>query len=485
MRIVKVVVEKLFGYLNYTIPLYDMVTIIHGLNGSGKTTMLRIINAVFNDEIRTLYDIEFHSVEFTLSNGDSFQIIKDSTLAGEEPGNQFSYEYLFVKWKKDGQRKEYNPYEQYSYQSFHVRLTDYLEKTNRPLPYLRKTGPDEWLNLRTGTTLTNPEVIEKYGEAIASRMNVDFPEFQLPEEVQDMIRQTAVFFIKTDRLTCEKMEEFPYNGRIEHKTVRRVKQVAEQLSQKIKDAIQYYAKVSQEKDRTFPFRTIQRESAAPAMTAEEIKKKILQLEEKRKELTENGVLEDTNSTGDFQSLVDGMNDRNLQNLTLYVQDTSEKLDTLTSLSASINQFRRLIESSFDSRKKIQFSKENGFSFLSKDLNAPIPLEKLSSGEQHEIVMFYDLIFNSKKDELVLIDEPELSLHISWQMEFVNELMEIIQANHFYVVLSTHAPQIVNGNWDIAVKLSENSHAEKQTADSTDAEEDSWDLDEEEEDGEQS
>ena len=37
------------------------------------------------------------------------------------------------------------------------------------------------------------------------------------------------------------------------------------------------------------------------------------------------------------------------------------------------------------------------------------LVRLSSGEQHELVLAYDLLFKVKEKSLVLIDEPELSL----------------------------------------------------------------------------
>ena len=39
---------------------------------------------------------------------------------------------------------------------------------------------------------------------------------------------------------------------------------------------------------------------------------------------------------------------------------------------------------------------------------------LSSGELHLFIIFYEIIFNTYKNSLILIDEPELSFHISWQ-----------------------------------------------------------------------
>jgi len=56
---------------------------------------------------------------------------------------------------------------------------------------------------------------------------------------------------------------------------------------------------------------------------------------------------------------------------------------------------------------------------------PVDLESLSSGEQHELVLLYDLLFKTKKDTLLLVDEPEISLHIAWQKQFLSDLRRII------------------------------------------------------------
>jgi len=44
----------------------------------------------------------------------------------------------------------------------------------------------------------------------------------------------------------------------------------------------------------------------------------------------------------------------------------------------------------------------------------LKLTDLSSGEQQEVVMLYELLFCVQPGTLVLIDEPELSLHVVWQ-----------------------------------------------------------------------
>ncbi len=56
--------------------------------------------------------------------------------------------------------------------------------------------------------------------------------------------------------------------------------------------------------------------------------------------------------------------------------------------------------------------------------------------------------------MVLIDEPEISLHVAWQKEFLNDLQEIINIQNMPVVIATHSPQIIDGNWELTVDLEE-------------------------------
>lgn len=136
-------------------------------------------------------------------------------------------------------------------------------------------------------------------------------------------------------------------------------------------------------------------------------------------------------------------------LSVYVHDTERKLQTLAALREKVTLFKDLIESRF-SGKVVNVSKQNGFTISYRDKT--VPLEKLSSGEQHQLVLFFELLFELKNNALILIDEPELSLHVSWQKRFIGDLRRIIDLNIFDVVLATHSPQLI-GRWlDLSVDL---------------------------------
>ena len=79
-------------------------------------------------------------------------------------------------------------------------------------------------------------------------------------------------------------------------------------------------------------------------------------------------------------------------------------------------------------------------------------ENLSSGEQHELVLLYDLLFNVEPGTLVLIDEPEISLHVGWQQKFLSDVSDIARLTSLRFVVATHSPQIIHKWWERATAL---------------------------------
>ena len=82
------------------------------------------------------------------------------------------------------------------------------------------------------------------------------------------------------------------------------------------------------------------------------------------------------------------------------------------------------------------------------------MNNLSSGEKQEIVLFYELIFESGNNELLLIDEPEISLHIVWQKMFMDDLLRIVKYKGINAIVATHSPQIINNHWERQIDLGE-------------------------------
>jgi len=71
----------------------------------------------------------------------------------------------------------------------------------------------------------------------------------------------------------------------------------------------------------------------------------------------------------------------------------------------------------------------------------LDLETLSSGEKQIVTLLTYLKFGQQVGRLYLIDEPELSLHPKWQSEFLNSVMKLTPEDT-QLILATHSAEIV-------------------------------------------
>jgi hypothetical protein len=72
------------------------------------------------------------------------------------------------------------------------------------------------------------------------------------------------------------------------------------------------------------------------------------------------------------------------------------------------------------------------------------LRRASSGEQCMLIMLLGIAGHIENDSLVLIDEPEVSLHPRWQEEFMPLLEACFENyNRCHFVVATHSPQITS------------------------------------------
>jgi len=74
---------------------------------------------------------------------------------------------------------------------------------------------------------------------------------------------------------------------------------------------------------------------------------------------------------------------------------------------------------------------------------PIDVSKTSSGQQQMLCAVFGLATAVTSNSLVLLDEPELSLHPEWQLKFVDALFEVMKSvRDCHVLVATHSPMVV-------------------------------------------
>lgn len=402
-------IDGLFGYLNHDLELDDSgITILHGANGTGKSTILRVLNIVSREEFSRLLTIPFASIHLEFLDNLKLEIYKDGTqhepklrvvitLSGRIIRTGFVYEPM------DGRES-------------HIRR-EVLHRWELEEAYL---------GLLRQRRLVEPQ------------MRFFDPRWQGAREDPEFIKliqsKFRAVFIQEQRLL--KIVEDKEGRRLVFRRV--VEDYSAELRSKIRDVLSEYAAHSQQLDRSFPQRVIAAlEADISPMT--DVSSQLQTLDEKRQQLHAAGLIDqEPAATFDSQKL---KNDHVARVLSVYVEDTRSKLAIFENVFRKIQLFEELINSHLV-RKTVHISKDKGL-----ELTPSLDPSSLSSGEQHLLVLFYELIFGDiKPAQLVLIDEPELSLHPGWQLRFVADLERIREINQLSFILATHSPQIVGNRW---------------------------------------
>lgn len=237
-----------------------------------------------------------------------------------------------------------------------------------------------------------------------------------------------------------------------HQTVSpQVNNCAVDLMSKILTRMGEFGRYSQLLDQSYPQRILEKKGQRRELSIEGIKQRLLGLDSRQRELMDLGLLDKTKSHPFDASAFDSLDSTEQRAMSLYIEDMETKLDVLSDLSRRIKLF--LEHMNKFRHKRIRIDRQKGF-FAEDDKGQPIPLDALSSGEQHELVLHYELLFKVPPNTLVMLDEPELSLHVTWQQRFVPDLIEIVKAAGFDVLLATHSPYIVGDHANLMVPLSD-------------------------------
>lgn len=97
---------------------------------------------------------------------------------------------------------------------------------------------------------------------------------------------------------------------------------------------------------------------------------------------------------------------------------------------------------YNELKKNNTVKDVNFN-LQKESNETILFNEISSGEASQISTLSFISQHISKASIVLIDEPENSLHPKWQREYINNLINNFSYYDASFFLSTHSPFIIN------------------------------------------
>lgn len=124
---------------------------------------------------------------------------------------------------------------------------------------------------------------------------------------------------------------------------------------------------------------------------------------------------------------------------------SEAKNIVATLIATFNSFLR--------DKFVTFSPRDGIRIMSSDeRRIHLPVESLSSGERQLLMLLCTTILAREQTHIFIIDEPELSLGVEWQRTIVDALLNLTTGSDVQFLMATHSIEIITAAADSLVLL---------------------------------
>lgn len=407
-----------FDYSDIPLGNSSHIQIITAPNGFGKSTIFRLIRAVFKGNLKEIASIPFDEATITLSSGAETLILtinKKYSQTQQEEGYR-----ICLNTKPQGlkiTREELDKQFQ--------DLKRWKEENQSKIKLLRRIIPPLPIRFLSSERLFNDPLMENY------------PYDLLSESEESKL--------------------------VENKS--RGEEFSESFKKRLDGVLTDYAIVSHKIDTTFPVRLLENITSQQKSfdDYDHLKKSFCELDKKRKQLETRDFLSFRNWYPEEK--IPFKSDKNdlhtVQSLTYqdflhdYLGEQSEKYKVFDWINERCQTFEDIINNLLI-YTRIRIRKDIGFAFynLHKESGQyhALELHQISSGEMQQIVMYYDFLFNCDPSTVVLIDEPEISLHVNAQENLIENIEKITKKNSLQFLIATHSPFIINSRWDITCDL---------------------------------
>lgn len=389
---IEISILNLFGHFNYSFSMEkNHITILTGPNGYGKSTILRCIQAIGNSDLLFFFETIYDTIE--------------------------------IRVKSEEGKKELKIISNDDYVSFNDRIVRkrYIRYLSRgTAPYKTEYAKHEFYEDKDG-----------YKEILGI--------------MKDIFGD--VFFISEHRIVYEtepRFSRFADGRRIEREWVESTEKIPEKLIKCMQEAEGNYSQKANELDSTFPERLFTQKNG---ISEKDFYENLDYMHECVQKLYNYGFtrMRELNEMK-FHS-------EDARALKVYFDDFKNKYKEFEEILDRIELFQDIVNRRFRF-KRIEISNTGGILVVDEVTRQRIGLSSLSSGEKEIITLFYNLLFENTDGGMLLVDEPETSLHIAWQRMFIDDLRKIAKLRKFTVLIATHSAQIINGNRNIQIDLGE-------------------------------
>lgn len=443
MRLLRFIARKVHGFLNFDLEFNIGVTFLTGINGSGKTSALNGIIALTTPDLAMLASLDYEQIAVFLEYSGQIYSIQATSQGGEvnlsANGVQTTFKYLRYIPDSDA-----SPTRQETAEAEFYR--DLLSsKANHPVFKVIANLPTPmFLGIDRRATLVRASVPVfvgnrfRYGKNVFNRSLLGglHAAARLAEEsyrdaliqggrYSELLQQEMLLGLLGSDVVDEPKPFNPesISTRAELKEVGRVRKGVDNISRIMG------LPTEEVRRRLFPVLDKLEELASKIPV--EVQMRDLYTESERRDAI-------------IRAYIDWNTNQHHLRRIKFISETVEKYNDLRASSlAPTRRYQKLVNQFLkDSGKEIWFNEEGYISVKLAGVGEERPISSLSSGEAQIFTILTHLSFNplAERDNVFIIDEPELSLHVQWQEMFVDSVMS---ANpNIQYIMATHSPSII-------------------------------------------
>lgn len=398
----------LFGDRALTIPLDPRLTVLTGENGSGKSTLLRAIHLFSEEEWIDLLELPFSWIRFEFGDGEVFDVRwRETGLEFKGPGGTWTFDAQVARGIHPA-----------ILQDIRLQRIDTVERV----------GHGGFWHPEFGFTSITPKQLKL---------------ILAPEWLSGLTGRIQTKHISARRLEHRLRPDPTAAG--EGKTVPAVEEFANKLKELMKTKLSAYATDSRRQEKILPTKIVEAMQQGPTQDPEVLGQEVDTLRAHVRHLADAlanvGLFQDE----DPDHLPEYPRDS--PSILLAVREvyrvTVQRLEQLTALRTDLELFKSFLNERF-SHKQVELNQQVGIAvqLSSGELIQP---RQLSSGEQQLLALAYELLFGSEPETVVLLDEPELSLHVAWLQGLLAAFSDIGDSRGLQFLIATHSPTVLRGH----------------------------------------
>lgn len=441
--------EGVYGYLDFSMEFNSDISFITGGNGSGKTTALKLINALLVPNFGELLFIPFKKIKLTLINKSDPVVIEANNIENHVVLHISGTESPLVL-------ESYGDTEPELFSPKSKGKEDIVEETNRRSadhPVVKAIS----LILSPvflGLERKREDIpLETAGGYYYERERASHSQNSRTMRARRLIRGSlGISLMETEFLVQD--------------AYRRMRTAEETYSIRLRDSILLsafqYTEFDYTNDTTFDNNNnnIWLEKGRVLQRKTEIKDALSKIGINDKRLSTEvdtffdrltRLFEKMEASEDKFNIEVLTNKAQIERITKVVEIIDEHKSKIDRVFKPINSFLTTINKFYNDSNKTLAVDTVGQLVIERPDGKKCTIESLSSGERQLLVIFAHAFFNRHNESasVFIIDEPELSLHLRWQEKFAETILGISPNSQF--IMATHSPEILGQNKNKAIK----------------------------------